>query len=128
MFSEKAQHILIDVRFDKYPDELEDVDFWKNFGKEALDKGNYSMLKEHFHSFKPVGVSGFWLLSESHLSVHTWPEVKHVFMDLFSCGSKVNTKKTVDHLIGGFEKKKGHVFVCKELERGFVFSSKNDKL
>jgi len=127
MYSQKAQHILIDVRFDRYPSEFEDVEFWKEFGKAALEKGSFTLLKEHFHSFEPKGVSGFWLLSESHLSVHTWPEVGHVFVDLFSCGNRKNSKKTVSHLIDGFELKRGKVFVCKEIERGFVYSSKEKK-
>ena len=126
MYSQKAQHILIDVKFSEYPKQLEDVGFWQGLGKEALKKGKYSLLKEHFHAFEPVGLSGFWLLSESHLSVHTWPEVGHVFIDLFSCGSRKNTKKAVDHLIDSFEKLNGEVHVCKEVDRGFVFSSKKD--
>lgn len=124
MYSQKAQHILIDVKFNRYPKELEDVGFWQNLGEAALKKGNYCLLKRHFHCFEPMGLSGFWLLSESHLSVHTWPDVNQIFLDLFSCGSKASTKLVVGHLVAGLEELKGRVQIRKELERGFVFSSR----
>ena len=35
--------------------------------------------------FNPVGVTSIYLLSESHLSIHTWPEHNYLAIDLFSC-------------------------------------------
>ena len=32
------------------------------------------------------GVSGILLLSESHISIHTWPEISFVAIDVFMCG------------------------------------------
>ena len=32
-----------------------------------------------------VGVSGFVLIAESHISIHTFPERGHVWVDIFSC-------------------------------------------
>jgi S-adenosylmethionine decarboxylase len=40
-----------------------------------------------FHRFVPHGVTGFLLLEESHLSIHTWPEQAYAAVDLFSCGA-----------------------------------------
>lgn len=31
------------------------------------------------------GVSGVVLIAESHISIHTFPEKEHVFVDIFSC-------------------------------------------
>jgi len=33
------------------------------------------------------GVSGFVMIAESHVSIHTFPEKDYVFMDIFSCRS-----------------------------------------
>ena len=65
-----ASHVLFEVTFDDFPDELEDLDVWKKIGKTALDVGKFTVHHEHFHKFEPHGASGFWLLSESHLSFH----------------------------------------------------------
>jgi S-adenosylmethionine decarboxylase len=34
-----------------------------------------------------AGVTGVVLLAESHISIHTWPELKFAAVDIFMCGS-----------------------------------------
>jgi len=43
------------------------------------------------HSFEPQGVTALLLVSESHLSVHTWPEWQYAALDVVSCKSLSNT-------------------------------------
>jgi len=38
------------------------------------------------HVFPGGGLTGFLLLSESHISLHTYPEHHFIGIDLFSCG------------------------------------------
>ena len=42
-----------------------------------------------FHKFSPQGVSGVVVISESHLAIHTWPELGYAAVDVFTCGEKV---------------------------------------
>jgi S-adenosylmethionine decarboxylase len=42
-------------------------------------------IRSGFKQFQPIGVTGFILLEESHISVHTWPEHGFVALDIFSC-------------------------------------------
>jgi len=42
-------------------------------------------ISEAFKQFNPVGVTGFILLAESHISIHTWPEHNYAAIDVFSC-------------------------------------------
>lgn len=46
---------------------------------------NLTVLSKSFKQFEPYGVTGVFLLSESHLSIHTWPEYGYAALDLFSC-------------------------------------------
>ena len=39
-------------------------------------------------TFEPAGVTAVYVLSESHVSVHTYPESGSLFMDAFTCGSR----------------------------------------
>ena len=48
--------------------------------------GGATILHGYFHPFAPCGVTGFLLLAESHLSVHTWPEKGYAAFDVFMCG------------------------------------------
>ena len=63
-------------------------------------------LSSSYHQFKPFGVTGFILLSESHVSVHTWPENNYVAVDIFTCGPPDKAKKAFSVLKQGFESKK----------------------
>lgn len=44
-------------------------------------------VAELFHPFQPAGsgVTGVILLAESHLAVHTWPELAAVTLDTYVC-------------------------------------------
>ena len=43
------------------------------------------ILQEAYQRFAPVGVTGFAIVSESHIAVHTWPEYQYLALDVFSC-------------------------------------------
>ena len=60
------------------------------------------------------GVSGFVMIAESHISIHTFPDQDYVFMDIFSC-KNFDADKAVKYLLSAFEAKK---FETKVLKRG----------
>ena len=45
-----------------------------------------TLLHLYLHRFQPQGVSGVAVLAESHISVHTWPEIGYGAFDVFMCG------------------------------------------
>jgi S-adenosylmethionine decarboxylase len=46
-----------------------------------------TVIAAHFHSFSgQCGVTGMLLLAESHISIHTWPELEYAAIDIFMCG------------------------------------------
>lgn len=71
----------------------------------AVKCGSLTRLGENFHQFEPHGVTGIILLSESHLSVHTWPEKAYAAVDLFTCGSTANIEAAFDCLVREFDSK-----------------------
>lgn len=47
-----------------------------------------TVITAHFHSFPgAAGVTGMLLLAESHISIHTWPELRYAAVDIFICGA-----------------------------------------
>lgn len=46
-----------------------------------------TLLHLYTHKFTPQGVSGVAVLGESHISVHTWPEIGYGAFDVFMCGN-----------------------------------------
>ena len=45
------------------------------------------LLNMMVHRFEPHGLTALGLLSESHISIHTWPEHAFIAIDLFTCGN-----------------------------------------
>ena len=54
-----------------------------------------------FHQFAPQGATGLFLLAESHLAIHTWPEFASVAIDLYVCNV---TEDNTDKAKGVFDK------------------------
>ena len=54
--------------------------------RECVEVCGATLLHIHTHKFSPQGVSGVAVLAESHISVHTWPEIGYGAFDVFMCG------------------------------------------
>ncbi len=57
----------------------------KKLLRSAAHTCNLHVVKEGMHRFRPQGVTGYVLLKESHISVHTWPEDMFALFDILSC-------------------------------------------
>ncbi|MEN9341981.1 MAG: hypothetical protein RIQ54_237 [Candidatus Parcubacteria bacterium] len=58
-----------------------------------------TVLSEQFHEFEPQGLTGYILLAESHISIHTWPEVGYAAVDVFTCGDTIQPQKAINYII-----------------------------
>ncbi len=63
----------------------------------ALECGA-TIVQKCFHMFSPHGVSGVVIIAESHLAIHTWPELGYAAVDLFTCGEKCDPKIAYEFL------------------------------
>ena len=68
-----------------------------------------------FHKFSPQGVSGVVVISESHLAIHTWPELGYAAVDVFTCGAKVDPWVSCNYLKDHFAAER---LEAKEILRG----------
>lgn len=60
----------------------------------VIAEAGLAVVGERFHQFTPQGVTGAVLLAESHLAVHTWPEIGTVTTDLYVCNfSRDNSER-----------------------------------
>lgn len=55
--------------------------------REAAAICSLHVLKEDLHEFRPEGITGYVLLRESHISIHTWPEQGFAVVDVLSCST-----------------------------------------
>lgn len=55
--------------------------------RRCIEVSKATLLHIHLHHFTPNGgVSGVAVLSESHISIHSWPEADYAALDVFMCG------------------------------------------
>ena len=93
-------HLLIDLFGAKRLDDLKHI---KETLKRCVEVAGATLLHIHLHHFTPNGgVSGVAVLSESHISIHSWPEVGYAALDVFMCGC-ANPHATVDVLKAAFK-------------------------
>jgi S-adenosylmethionine decarboxylase len=68
------------------PAVLVDVDGLKSSLYEAAEAGGATVVGEEFFVFPNGAVTGVLVLAQSHLSIHTWPELSLANVDLLSYG------------------------------------------
>ena len=54
---------------------------------QAAEAAGATVLHLHVACFAPQGVTATATLAESHLALHTWPELSHAAVDAFTCGT-----------------------------------------
>ncbi|CAE7263814.1 speE, partial [Symbiodinium sp. CCMP2456] len=67
------------------PDLLNDIPVTGRLLRRLATLGDLTVLGHLEHKFHPQGVTALLLVSESHLSIHTWPERGYAVVDVVSC-------------------------------------------
>ena len=65
---------------------------------DAVRLGGGTIVAEMFHAFSPHGVSGVVVITESHVTIHTWPELGYAAVDVFSCSPSLSHESIVQQL------------------------------
>jgi S-adenosylmethionine decarboxylase len=81
----------------------------------AAEKAGAKVWAISFSKFPPNGVSGVVVISESHISTHTWPELKYAALDIYTCGAKVDPERGVVYALEAFGATSSHIT---EITRG----------
>lgn len=63
---------------------------------------NLHVVNEAGHQFHPHGYTYAFVLSESHLTIHTYPEHNSCYIDIFCCNPEFNPTNAVNILKKAF--------------------------
>lgn len=86
MNSTEGKHLLLDVS--ECPSFiLDSVEHLDSILTEGIERCGATILNKASHKFDPSGVSMLFMLAESHLSIHTWPEKGYAAVDMYTCGN-----------------------------------------
>jgi S-adenosylmethionine decarboxylase len=90
---------------------LTDIDALRALCLAAVTDAGLLAVSELFHRFDPhadrqSGITGVVLLAESHLAVHTWPEIGGVTIDAYVCNfsadNSARAQRLMDTLVAAF--------------------------
>ena len=91
-------HLLLELR-DCDPRLLDDLAHIRRQLRNAADAVGAQVVGESFHRFTPQGVTGILSIAESHISIHTWPELAYAAADIFTCGERTMPDRAADIII-----------------------------
>lgn len=114
-----GRHVLAEIYGCNF-DALNDVSKVEDIMVNAALEAGAEVREVVFHKFSPQGVSGVVVISESHLAIHTWPELGYAAVDVFTCGDKVNPWDACNFLAEMFG---ANSVDAKETQRGIFYKT-----
>jgi S-adenosylmethionine decarboxylase len=109
-----GRHLLLEM-WDCNREILNDPEKITKIMCDAANDAGATVVKSIFHEFDPPGITAVAILSESHISVHTWPIEGYVAVDVFTCGTVADPQLAIKSLLKGFEPKE---HTSEEIKRG----------
>ena len=88
-------HVLCDLYLKKMPSTPELL----GICEDAIKESGMTIISCSFKLFDPEGMTAVWILSESHFTVHTYPEKKYITIDCYTCGKMGRPDLSIKHTI-----------------------------
>jgi len=89
----ESKHLLMDIWYDQ------DVEPIVDRICKIVDT-NFTVVSKAGHQFHPQGRTIVYILSESHFTVHTYPEHQYITLDIYICNPSFNLEKIKDQILG----------------------------
>ena len=80
-----GKHLICDIKNIKNITLLNSLEELKKMMDDICEQNQFTILSKTHHSFTPQGTTILYLLSESHISIHTFPERHYAAMDIYTC-------------------------------------------
>ena len=84
-YESSGKHMICDFKGIENSELLNSMSELKDLLREICKTNDFNILNEVEKQFLPIGCSVLFLLSESHLSIHTFPEKNHISFDIYTC-------------------------------------------
>ncbi|MHA7582128.1 adenosylmethionine decarboxylase [Paenibacillus vandeheii] len=113
-YSTFGRHVAVDVWGVDF-DLLNSAEYLQAQLVEAAEACGATVMSVQSKQFEPQGATVLVLLSESHLSIHTYPERGFAAIDCYTCGETVDPQLAIDYLVSVLNPEKTY---AKKLIRG----------
>lgn len=92
-------------------DTLNDMGRIEQIFVDAALRAGAEIREVAFHKFAPQGVSGVVIISESHLTIHSFPEHGYASIDVYTCGDIIDPNVACDFIAQALDSKR-----CEKVE------------
>ena len=80
-----GKHMICDLTNIRNYFRLESMDSMHELLEDICNKYEFSIITKLEHKFEPQGLTMLYMLSESHISIHTFPEKRYLAFDIYTC-------------------------------------------
>ena len=99
----RGKHLIADVINITNHQLLNTIEGIKPLMVKIINGMNLHVVGEVHKQFEPIGATCLFLLSESHLSVHTYPEFRYCAIDLYCCNSNIDMNDVLEIIYNYFD-------------------------
>ncbi len=99
-----GRHVIAEL-WDCNAEKLNDMDLIEKIFVDAALKSGAEVREVAFHKFAPHGVSGVVIISESHLTIHSFPEHGYASIDVYTCGDRIDPNVAAKYITEALEAK-----------------------
>ncbi|MCP8617082.1 adenosylmethionine decarboxylase [Salirhabdus salicampi] len=97
-----GRHVIAEL-WDCNADKLNDMNLIEKIFVDAALRAGAEVREVAFHKFAPVGVSGVVIISESHLTIHSFPEHGYASIDVYTCGDRIDPNVAAQYIAESLE-------------------------
>ena len=98
-----GKELIIDVEDIDDSSVLETIEGIKPLMETIIEKCQLNVVGKCEHQFSPYGATMLYLLSESHLTIHTYPEQKACSINLYTCNPNTDFFEALDIIFKFFK-------------------------
>ena len=80
-----GKHLICDLREIQNKELLNSLAQMKTLLDSICEKYDFHILHKTEHAFTPQGFTILYMLAESHISIHTFPEKEYLALDIYTC-------------------------------------------
>ncbi|KGX83569.1 adenosylmethionine decarboxylase [Pontibacillus marinus] len=97
-----GRHVISEL-WDCNTETLNDMTKIEQIFVDAALKAGAEVREVAFHKFAPHGVSGVVIISESHLTIHSFPEHGYASIDVYTCGDRIDPNVAAQYIADALE-------------------------
>ncbi len=95
-FRPRLNHHIVEI-FDFGVDLMSNEHHLEKLISEFISRNSLVVLRQYMFNFQPQGMTLIYVLSASHLIVHTWPENRYLHLDMLRCDlpAEIHNSETI---------------------------------